>query len=160
MIILYTVLAVAVLWFFETWVLGAIGMVLGLGLNVLMAPLYRQCRLDDEFAAEHPWRYHATHYAFWTAKVFVAMFILVAAVALVEVCARNFPSLLYWNALFVVALLASVQFFPNDANSLVLISAMSYRLRGMQPHLGRKRPQAGTVGPVYLPPLAVNKHQW
>lgn len=154
-----TLLAGIGLLILEVWILALLVMVLGLIFTFALSPLYAQCSLDEKFAAEHPWRYHVAHGAFWGQKVVSALVVLSLSLWSIFLVSSRFPDAAYWWALYIEAVVLSRQFFPNDANSLVLISAISYRLRGKQSKITAP-PQIGTVGAVYLEPIAVRRHGW
>lgn len=156
---LVTALAGASLIVFEVWILALLFMLLGILFTFASSTLFSKCPPDDDFAAEHPWRYHVAHTVFWGEKVVSALLLLGLSLWTVWLFSKWFPDAAFWYVLYIEAFLLSFQFFPNDANSLVLVSAMSYRLRGKQSNV-RGRPQAGTMGPIFLEPISVKRHRW
>jgi hypothetical protein len=157
--ILGTLLAGAALLVLEVWILGTAMMFVGVLLSFIFAPLYAACPIDPDFAAGHPWRYHVAHIVFWGQKTACALAVLGTCLYIISVADTHWPNFAYWYLLYIEAVLLSLQFFPNDANSLVPASAISYRLRGKQSRV-RGQPQVGTVGPVYLDPIHVTHRGW
>lgn len=158
--ILGTVAAAFVLAVVEVWVIGSLFGFVALLLNMaLLMPVSGRCPVDPDFAATHPWRYHYSHFTFWAVKWCCAFAILASSLFLVKITADHFAAWAYYFVLYIEAVVLSVQFFPNDANSLTPVCALSYRLRGKQANV-RSRPQLGTVGPTYLDPITVTRHGW
>ncbi len=156
-----TVAVTIALYIFEVWILATFIVLVSMPLNLLVALSWGECPLGDvELAAAHPWRYHYAYASFWFQKIALAFVILGVTFSLISAAWHRWPSFAYWIIFYPIAVLLSLQFFPNDANSLTPICAVSYRLQGPQPNLGRRSAQSGTVGRVYLEPIHVTKHRW
>lgn len=131
MILVVTVIACLFLWFIETWILAFLGLLL-MPLFTLPFTLFirwKPLQMDDDFASEHPGRYHVATFLSRVAKFLAACTILAVTIGLLMLLQRtSLP--IYWPALYALAVIISLQFFPTRGNSGTWFSSYAHRLSG------------------------------
>jgi hypothetical protein len=131
-VVVATALGCVALWLFVTWVLGTAALFVLTPLCLVPFQIFlrwKPLQMDEEFASSHPWRYHLATSLFRFGKVLIACgIILVACLLIYWLQSTQLP--IYWPALYFVAFLASLQFFPTNRNSGTWFSSYSHRLKG------------------------------